>query len=610
MTLRFSTAFAVLPVCCSALTPLAAADDTSPLHVAALDPVVITPTLSSRTVDASLSSVTVIDEQQLRRQQPVEFTDVLRGQPGIDVTGNGSFGKATSVFIRGTGSSSSLLLLNGVRLRSATAGNPSWQFLPASLISRVEVVRGPRGSLYGADAMGGVVQVFTDRTADGAFVEAGAGTFNTRHLAAGASGESEGTRYTLGVDRFDTDGTELRENSGDRGYDNTSGVINLTHRFDNDAELGVFAFRAEGTTEFEGSTPAQERTTDYALQAAGVHGGVWVSDNWLSKLQISDARDESEGYTDGNRSNFFNTRSRAASWQNFLLFGDHELVIGGDFLRDSVESSTVYDEDERDNSAGFAQLLLNFGAFDIQASGRYDDNEAFGGETTGGLAVGYKVTPHHRVRASYATAFRAPSFNELYYPGFGNPELEAEKSKSLELGVRGQWQTWFWDLALYETNVDDLIGTADIGFGLGSYNVDEARIRGAELTSGLEWNQWRLAAAASIEDPRDRDTGNVLQRRAKRSLRLDADRQLGDVSLGGTLVLKSDRYNDAENEEPLPGFGTLDLRADWRFAPRWSARLAVKNVLDKSYATSTNYAGWDYLNAGRFTMLNLRYELQ
>jgi Outer membrane cobalamin receptor protein len=259
--------------------------------------------------------------------------------------------------------------------------------------------------LYGADAVGGVVQVFTPGARDlsneqTGWVELGAGSFNSRRVAAGAQGEQDGTRYNLAVDRFDTDGTEIREGSDDRGYDNTSAVARVTHRFDNDAEIGVFGFRAAGSTEFEGSSPSQKKVTDYAMQTAGVKGQLWVTERWLSKLILSDSRDENENFTDGNRDSIFNTRSRAANWQNVFALGDHQLVVGADYLQDLVDSTTLYLEDERDNSAGFAQLLLNFGAFDVQASGRYDDNEAYGSETTGGLALGYKLDNHHRLRAS------------------------------------------------------------------------------------------------------------------------------------------------------------------------------------------------------------------
>ena len=578
-----------------------------------LDPVVVTPALVSRTTEASLSSVTVVDEQQLRDQQPVDIADILRGQPGVDTTSNGSFGKIASVFVRGASSDATLLLVDGVRLRSATAGSPAWQYLPPAMLERVEVVRGPRGSLYGADAVGGVVQVFTPGARNlsneqSGWMELGGGSFNSRRVAAGAQGEQDGTRYNVAVDRFDTDGTEIREGSEDRGYDNTSAVARLTHRFDNDAEIGVFGFRAAGSTEFEGSTPEQEKVTDYAMQIAGVKGQLWVTENWLSKLILSDARDDNENFTDGDRDSIFNTRSRAANWQNVFALGDHQLVVGADYLQDLVDSTTLYLEDERENTAGFAQLLLNFGDVDVQASGRYDDNEAYGSETTGGLALGYKLDSHHRLRASYGTAFRAPTFNDLYFPGFGNDQLDPESSKSTEVGARGQYQHWFWDIAAYQTEVDDLIAYALQGGRYAPFNVNRARIRGAEVAVGMEINQWRAGAAFTAQDPEDRDTGLVLQRQSQRSFRFDLDRALGEFSLGGSVVLQGHRYNDADNDVRLSGFGLLDLRAGWNFAPNWSTRLAVKNVLDKEYTTAQNFGGWNYMNAGRSVMLSLRYD--
>lgn len=207
MRSRFPALCAILPLLSFCALPAVAAPTSEtrsqqpqqPQQIASLDQVVVTPTLTARTVDQSLASVTVIDHQQLRTLQPQDITDVLRGQPGIDLTSNGSFGKVTSLYVRGTGSNSTLLLLDGVRLRSVTAGLPSWQYLPAALFDRVEIVRGPRASLYGADALGGVVQLFTpDGSHPGTWLEAGAGNLNTHHFSAGTEGEKDGTRYEIG----------------------------------------------------------------------------------------------------------------------------------------------------------------------------------------------------------------------------------------------------------------------------------------------------------------------------------------------------------------------------------------------------------------------------
>lgn len=579
--------------------------------VAMLDPVVVTATLSSRTVNDTLSSVTVIDEKQLREQQPLELTNILQGQAGVEVIGNGSFGKNTSVYLRGNGSSSTLLLIDGVRMRSATNGGAAWHFLPPQLINRVEVVRGPRGSLYGADAVGGVVQVFTaDGSNPGSWMEFGSGTFSSNRIAAGTEGGQDGTRYAFAVDRFDTAGTTVREGADDRGYDNTSVTTRLTHRFGNNAELGVFGFRAAGSSEYEGSNINDDLHTDYALQVAAVKGSLWVTEGWQTSLQISDARDDSLNFNNGNEDGEFNTRSQTANWKNSVLFGEHELVVGSEFIHDFIESDLAYNEKERENGAGYAQLFLTFGDVDIQSSVRYDDNEAFGEKTTGAIALGYQIGDAHRARASYGTAFRAPTFNDLYYPGYGNPALKPENSETAELGLRGQYQAWFWDVAVYDTEVEDLIAYAFIGGVGGPYNVNQARIRGVELTSGVQWNQWRLAAAITRQDPEDSETGKVLQRRAKESARLDVDRQLGAISVGGSVVLQGHRYNNTTNTQRLPGYGLLDLRAGWQFAKHWSTRVTMSNVLDKEYATARAFGGWDYLNAGRATFLSLRYDIR
>lgn len=594
----------------SSLSASTEGDDQPALLAFSLDPVVVTPTLTSRTSDASIAPVTVIDDRQLREQQPLQFSDVLLAQPGVDMSGNGGFGKTTSVYMRGTGSSSTLLLVDGVRVRSATAGTPAWQFLPPSLIERVEIVRGPRGSLYGADAMGGVVQVFTaNGERPGGWLELGGGSFDSQEVGAGFSTEQDGTRLSVAMDRFRTGGTEVRAHSGDRGYDNTSGVARLSHQFDNGAEIGVSGLRAEGTSEYEGSTPADDMKLDYVLQVASVHGDLPLTDWWNSRLQLSEAKDQSKDFANGMPNGVFQTRTHIANWQNVFAIGPHEIVAGAEFLRDKVDSTTLYDESQRDNSAAFVQGLLNFGRTDVQASVRYDDNEAFGGETTGGLALGYRVDEHHRLRASYGTAFRAPTFNDLYFPGSGNTDLKPEKSRSGEIGVRGQYQQWFWDLAAFQTDVDDMIDWAPVPSGLWApQNINEARIRGAELGAGVEYHQWRLAAAVTALDPRDKESDKVLQRRAKRSLRLDLDRTLGDVTLGGSAMFQSHRYNDVDNNERLAGFGRFDLRAGWAFAPGWSTRLTVKNVLDRKYATSRDFNGWDYLNPGRSLFLSLRYD--
>ena len=490
-------------------------------------------------------------------------------------------------------------MIDGIRLRSATAGSAAFQYLDPRMFDRAEIVRGPRGSLYGADAVGGVIQLFTpdgDEEGPQPRISVGGGSFNTQRLSAGISGREGGTRYSFAGSHFNTDGQPIRRGGEDKGYDNTSALARVAHTFESGAEVGVLALRARGNNEYDGGE------NDFVQQVAGIYGELPVTDTWRSRLTLSEARDELDT-VDNFGSSVIDTRTQTARWQNNFQFGAHELIAGAEISEDRVSSTNDFAVTSRDNTAVFTQGLLDFSPFAIQASLRYDDNEAYGDEVTGSLALGYDLDNYHTLRASIGTAFKAPSFNDLYWPNSGNPELNPEKSETVEVGVRGQYNQWFWDLAAFQNDYDDLIAWAPTPSGLWApQNVNNARIRGAELSSGVEIRGWTLQAAFTYLDPEDQDTGNRLARRATQSVRWDADRALGDWSLGGSLIAQNHRYDNAANTQRLNGYGLVNLRAGWQLAPLWNARVTLENVFDKEYETSS-----DYINAGRAGFLSVHF---
>ena len=594
---RAAFSMAALPLAFHIQSEAQYAETTTDL--AMLDPVVVTAALAPRTANESLSSVTVLDEATFRRQDPTSLTDLLRGQPGVDVTSNGSFGKNSSVYLRGAPSDASVLMIDGIRLRSATAGGAAFQYLDPRMFDRAEIVRGPRGSLYGVDAVGGVIQLFTpegDEEGPQPRISVGGGSFNTQRLSAGVSGRDGGTRYSFAASHFNTDGQPIRRGGEDKGYDNTSALARVAHTFEGGAVVGVLALRARGNNEYD------DGENDFVQQVAGIYAELPVTDTWQSRLTLSEARDELDTI-DNFGASVIDTRTQTARWQNNIQFGVHELIAGAEISEDRVSSTNDFDVTSRDNTAVFTQGLLDFSPFAIQASLRYDDNEAYGDEVTGSLALGYDLDNYHTLRASVGTAFKAPSFNDLYWPDSGNPDLNPEKSETVEVGIRGQYNRWFWDLAAFQNDYDDMIAWAPTTNGLWApQNVNSARIRGAELSSGVEVNDWTLQAAFTYLDPKDRATGNRLARRAAQSVRLDADRELGEWSLGGSLVAQSNRYDNTTNTQRLGGYGLVNLRAGWQFAPLWSARVTLENAFDKEYSTSR-----DYINAGRAGFLSVHF---
>lgn len=565
-----------------------------------MDPIVVTATLGPKTVGESLSSVTVIEEEEIRRQQPKEFREVIASQPGVSVTGNGSYGKQTSVFLRGNASDASILLVDGIRIRSATVGGPAWQYLPPQLINRVEIVRGSRSSLYGADAVGGVVQAFTTPTQDGTrgWLSAGAGNLDSQQYGAGVSSVEGGSRINVATNYFRTDGAPVIEGGDDKGYDNTSGVASASHEFSNGVRAGFTFLGARGTTEYDGGEE------DFLFQTAGVNLEVPITSAWRSVLQFSDARDELEDF-----SSFpgeFNTQTRSSRLENWFTVGTHEFVLGAEHLVDRVDSTTNYDESSRSNTAVFGQALLNFGPINANLSLRNDDNEAYGKETTWGAGVGYELDRNHRVRASVGTSFKAPSFNDLYFPGFGNPDLEPEEATSYEVGIEGRYVRWFWDVAVFHTDVEDLSLPSQDAAG----SVPEARLRGVELSGGWQARGWTLKAAATVGDYENAEDDRQLIRRAENTVRVDLDKELGRWVLGTTVRAESERYEDlfGIGRERIAGFGVWDLRASRTLAPGWLASLAVDNVLDREYSTAKRFDNTDFISAGRTVFLSVRYD--
>ena len=595
--------------------------------VETLAPIVVTATRTAQTVDETLSSVTVIEREEIERLQPQQFTDLLRGRAGLGVAENGPFGKVSSEFMRGTNSNHTLLLVDGVRMGSATTGAPAWQYLPPSEIERIEIVRGPRSSIYGSDALGGVIQVFTREGREGpprvnAFV--GGGSFNTREVGAGVAGGTAATRYSFSASYFDTDGINVLTGIGDEdpdGYDNTSVSGKISHRLGNGIELFASLLYSKGNTEFDSDELRFEfdpfeiirvgayspASSDYEQSAAQIGIRAPLTANWDTQLAISQSRDELftfEGGVLADRESRFDTRRAMADWQNTIHLQSGWLLLAGiDAYEDRVSSSTAFIEDSRYNIAVYSIMEGHIGIHDVAASLRYDRNEQFGGKTTGQIGWGLPVSDTTGVRASVGTAFNAPSFNDLYFPGFSNPDLRPEESRTVELGARQVSGPFFLDVAAFHTRIDDLIAFEDI-----SRNVKEARIQGLELEAGYQADAWLTRASLTLLDAEDRESGNELRRRPAASGRVDVDRRMGDLSVGGSLIGQGRSFEDAGNTDRLSGFATVDLRASYAIDREWTVAASVRNLFDRDYVVARDFTGVDYNQPGRGLFVTLRYQ--
>jgi vitamin B12 transporter len=612
-----------IPAFGSAALPLALAALPTVAEIPDLDPVVVTATRTAMTADAALVPVSVVSRAQIERRQSRSIIDILRGLPGVVVTSNGGRGHATGISLRGTSTDQVLVLVDGIRVSSATTGVASWQTIPVEQIERVEVVRGPRSSLYGSEAIGGVIQIFT-RKADGgpprARFSIGAGSDQT---VSGYLGFAAGTATAVGEGWIDLGaGFERTEGfnacSGepfvggcfvdqpdDDGYRNGNGSVRAGWRFSDRLDVGINVLRSEDEVDYDGSVFSGNESRG-AIQVLGLRADALPLDFWRMTLTAGQSRDDSQLFFDGSYINRFDTRRDQLGWQNDFEIAPAQLLsLGVDYYRDEIDTDPVYDETARENTGVFGQYQGQVGGFDLQASLRYDDNQQFGDHSTGDLALGYRFGDTVRVTASYGTAFKAPSFNELYYPGFGNPRLGPEQSRSFDVGLSGRHPVGGWSVNVFHSDVDDLI--AFDAAAMAPANVDEARIRGVELRADADVADWLLDAYLTLLDARDRsggaNDGNRLARRPEQTFRLDADRRFGRIGVGGTLTAAGRRYDDLANRVSIEGYALLDLRAEYAFSEALRIQGRIENVLDQDYETAAYYNQPD-----RSFFVTLRYE--
>lgn len=555
--------------------------------------VVVTAARIAQPIDDVIGSVTVINRHDIQYRQVQSVQDLLRGEAGISIANNGGLGKLSSMFIRGAEADQVLVLIDGVRVGSATAGTTRLEFIPVDQIERIEIVRGPRSSLYGADAIGGVVQIFT-RNAEGPSVSMGGGSHETYNATASFGMRGEDAWLSIGGNYIETQGFNscrasfeggcFTDEPDDDGYRNASGSMRAGYRWGERAEIEASALRASGMTEYDGSFANE---TEFTESVYSLKGKIAATSSWDVTLQLGLSQDDADDFNDGTYASTFDTERRNASLQSDWSMADGQvLTFGLDYLDDRIDSSTSYDETSRDNTGVFGQYTGHFGEHEILASVRSDDNEQFGQHTTGGIGWKWFAEDYLAFSLAWGTAFLAPNFNDLYYPGFSNPDLDPEESDSLELGISGTAAQTTWSFSAFETNVDNLIA-----FDLTTFlpqNVSEARIRGIEAQASTRLADWTFGVGYTHLDPRNLETDNILPRRARDAGRLDIRYGVDRFSIGTIVNIVGSRYDNLANTARLDDYTTVDLVGELRIGD-WFLQGKVANAFDEDYETAAFY---------------------
>lgn len=596
--LRVSTLAAAVSAAVGSLTFLAAAH--AQTVAPALPETVVTATRTPTRVDEVIADVVVIDRAQIEQMGNRTLPEILARTAGVQVSSNGGAGKQSSVFIRGTESRHTILLVDGVRYGSATAGTPAWDNIPVDMIDRIEVVKGPASALYGSDGVGGVVQVFMRKGEPGesAFrprVSTTIGTRSYNQATAGFTGSSGAFTYALDVQRtrekgFSATNSKVAFNNynADRDpFNQDAGSFSLGYQLNADWKLSAGMLYANGTNFYDDgrdrNTRGKVRTE---TQYLGVRGK--VLSNWTTEFRVARGTDYTRAIVAAPSSvpGLFETSQEQYTWQNDIVTPIGTVVAGLERRVQTVNSNTRYSVTGRTIDSAFVGLSGSAGAHSWQVNARRDDNSQFGANDTWFAGYGYRISPNWRVNVSHGTSFVAPSFNQLYFPNFGNPDLKPEEGKNTDVGVTWSQGAHTVKLVAFDNRIRGFITNTTK-----PENVPRARIKGWTLAYDGAFDAVGVHASYDNLDPRNELTGKMLPRRARDQASLAIDYTVGAWKLGGSALYVSRRYDDAANTfaTRLGNYTTVDLFVEYRATPDWTLQARIANLNNATYETAYGY---------------------
>lgn len=587
------------------------------------DDVVVSATRSAAPRESLVADVSVVSQEDIRQSGALSLSEVLRMQSSIEIQSYGGMGQVSAVTLRGNSTQSAVVLLDGIRIGSATTGLTAFERIPLEQIERIEIVRGATSSLYGSDAIGGVIQIFTKKGKKKPMLDlsAGYGSYNTKQTALGFSNQLGDTRFAFNLNSITSDSfSTLRIKDGindDRDpYRNLSFSGNVSHQIVQGHEVGASYFNSNNDLHFDSDDSLRAKIRSAQISVSAFSNNQ-INDSWLSKLKIGESKDAIHSQGSYGLS-ITTTHQRQYAWLNDFTLPKGLLTLGMERLEQAVDGNpgrSLYQKDERNNNGYFAVYSVNHAGHSLQASARRDYNSQFGQYNTGNLAYGYQVTEQWRAYGSIGTAYRAPTFNDLYWPFAdygrygsyrGNPNLVPEKSRNKEFTLVYDQGHHRLSSTLFHNEVRDLIVPAQGLLHDFPSNVGEATIKGVNLAYEGWLDQFHIKASADIQSPRNDDTDLLLSRRAQRYGALTVAYKQQDWNFLAEVIGSGRRYDDAANTRTLDGYALINLTARYQINPELSLQLKANNILDKEYTLLGAYQNL-YNTPGANFFVGLRY---
>ena len=584
---------------CAAVTLAHATND-------ALDEVVVTASRSEQHLNQTLQSTSVITQRDIAESGAMDLIALLRNQAGVEITQTGGLGTQSSLYLRGSNSTHTLVLIDGLRVGSATAGGTAIEHLMLDEIERVEIVRGNVSSLYGSEAIGGVVQIFTKRGTGvpKGSISAAYGTHNTRKLGAAYGGTLNNFSFELGASKLSSDGVSAINpvivsgaNPDKDGYDNVTVSNRLGYAFNADHRVEWSAFQTQAKTQYDSSwgMPTDTHRSGNRLTQWQVASHNAFAPNWQSRLTLGQGVDDSTNYTNNVKSGLFKTTSDQLGWQNTVAIGEQGvLLLGTERLKQQVKSDTAFSALSRTANSLFAGYSADYGVHQVQMNVRQDRYSDVGSANSALLAYGLRVSDTLRLTASTSTAFKAPTFNDMYWPssfGYqGNPNLKPERARSVEAGLHYAKDGAHVDATAFGNRISNLIAINSTFTTM--ENLDEAIIEGMELVYGVKHDAIEVENSITLQTPRNAKTGALLTHRAQTLNTLTVARQFEGGRFGfewRSSGTREDSNMATLSPITLPAYDVINLSAQWKVTPQVSLNARVDNLLGQDYMLVHGY---------------------
>ena len=600
--------------------------------------VFVTATRTSIPKKNVIADITLISEEEIKLAGSSSLPELLQRQPGIEISNNGGQGKVSTLFLRGASSTHSVILLDGIRIDSATAGLTAIENIPLSQIEKIEIVRGPASSLYGQDAIGGVIQIFTKKGLNGfkPYISFGYGKYNTSIAQGGIRGGDDTTSYAINLSSQNSRGFSAFEpntnpaataniyNLDKDGYRNKSVSASLSHKINEKLDINFQYFLSQGKNKYDNRYANWDPSIDWknTQDQESLSGTVnsQLTNYWKSSFRVGLGIDdyvEKQRYISGATrevDNVYKTIQNQITWQNDLILPLGSLVLLYDKLDQKINvTDTSYSKKDRQNDAYMIGYNLNQANHNFQANVRKDFNSVYRDATTGNIGYLYAMNSNWSIASSFGTAFRSPTFNYLYAGSYANPDLQPEKSKNIEAQLKYQSDAEFFSFVTFKNKITDFI-ISDGTTGYRPYNINTAEIYGATVSSSHFMNHFQVKSSFTVQSPMNESADKYLPRRSNFFGTVGLNYFIQNWNLGFEATGSGNRYNDAANLFNIPGYIKTNLFADYQITKNLTMNARVDNVLGKNYTYAyegnPTTDGFRYQTPSQSFFISLRYEPQ